>query len=100
MSAGQTGVEVKAGFFPLAFFLFSCTPRIEIDGTPNEKPWGTHFFPLAPGTHRIRIYFKYMFMAECGANSIDIQVVDGHVVRVSYYMPPLMLAKGSIKQLM
>jgi hypothetical protein len=91
-----TGVEVKAGFFPLAFFLFACTPRIEIDGKVHLKSWGTHFFELPPGTHTVAVYFRYLFKAECGKNSVTVTVAPGRVTRVSYNMPPWMFAKGSM----
>jgi len=95
----KTGVEVKTGFFPLGFFLFFCTPTIVVDGKAHRKSWGTHFFELEPGRHTIRIFFSYLFMPECGANSIDVTVEEGKISRVKYFMPPWMLAKGSIKEL-
>jgi hypothetical protein len=98
MSNQQTGVEVKVSFFKLAFFLFFCTPQIEIDSNVNQESWGTHFFPLSPGPHTIKIYFKYFFMPHCGANSIDITVNEGQVTRVHYVMPPWMFSKGRIKE--
>ena len=92
----RTGVEVKVGFFLLAFFLYVCTPRIEIDGQVHKRYWGTHFFPLEPGQHNIRIYFLYLFLPHCGDNSIDIVVEKGKVQRVKYWMPPWMFARGSL----
>lgn len=53
-----TGVEVKLSFFALAFFFFACTPRVEIDGKVRKKAWGTHFFPVSPGKHTIKVYFR------------------------------------------
>lgn len=93
---GITGVEVTAGFFPLAFFLFFCTPRIEIDGTVHEKSWGAHFFELPPGMHKITVYFGYLFKPRCGENSIQVNVAAGTVTHVRYNMPPWMFAKGSL----
>lgn len=97
MANAQTGIEANVRFFPLAWFLFFCTPKIEIDGTVFEKSWGTHFFPLAEGRHTVKIWFMYFF-SRCGMNSIDVQVTDGRVSRISYYMPPWMFAKGSLKE--
>ena len=98
MSNGsQTGVEVKLSFFPLAFFLFACKPRVEINGAVEERSWGTHFFPTQPGRHSIKVYFRYLFMSQCGANTIDVSVTDGNVTRIKYYMWPWMFAKGSLK---
>ncbi len=98
MSSGsQTGVEVKLGFFILGFLLFACTPRVEIDGKVHKKYWGTHFFPASPGKHTIKVYFRYLFMSECGANSIDVSVTQGNITRIAYYMWPWMFAKGSLQ---
>jgi hypothetical protein len=94
---GITGIEVKAGFFPLAFLLFMCTPRIEIDGKVYKKSWGTHFFEVPPGQHRVTVYFGYIFKPRCGENAVSVNVVGGTVAHVSFYMPPWMLAKGSMK---
>jgi len=94
----KTGLEIKTGFFPLAFFLYACTPIISIDGQEHRRDWGTHFFELEEGEHTIKVFFKYFFMKECGANSIDIQLEEGKVTRVKYYMPPLVTMKGFIKE--
>lgn len=95
----KTGVEVKAGFFPLAFLFFFCTPTIVIDDIARQKSWGTHFFELELGRHTIKVFFKYLFMAECGLNSIDVIVEEGKISRIKYNMPPWIFAKGSIKEL-
>lgn len=92
----MTGLEVNVKFCPLAFLLFLCKPTVEIDGTPHRKGWGTHFFEVAPGKHEVRLYFRCLFMARCGENSIIADVAQGKVTRVSYYMPPWMFAKGSM----
>ena len=94
---GANGVEIKTGFFPLAFFLFFCTPRIEINGQVHEKPWGTHFFALPPGAHKIAVYFSYMGMPRCGENSISVDIENGRVTHVKYHMPPWMYSKGSLE---
>jgi hypothetical protein len=52
---------------------------------------------VPPGQHRVKIYFKYMFKAECGANEIDVTVGEGQVTNVKYWMPPWMFARGSLK---
>ena len=94
----KTGLEIKTGFFPLAFFLFACTPVVSIDGQNHSRSWGTHFFELGEGAHTIKVFFKYLFMDQCGANSITVNVEKGKVTKVKYYMPPLMTMKGSIKE--
>jgi hypothetical protein len=89
-------LEIKLGFFPLAFFLFLCTPVVEIDGEKSQKSWGSHDFKITPGQHKIKIYFPYMWMSECGANEVTIDIQEGLKRKVSYYMWPFVFAKGSI----
>ncbi|MDG2285739.1 MAG: hypothetical protein P8N43_09440 [Alphaproteobacteria bacterium] len=96
MTNSDTGIEVKVGFFPLAFFLFFCKPRIEINGQVHLKSWGTHYFPVEPGEHTVKIYFGYPGMEQCGANSISVAVNEDETVKVNFYMPPWILSKGSI----
>jgi hypothetical protein len=90
-------LEIKTGFFPLAFLLFLCTPTIEIDGRPERRRWGTSTFEVAPGSHRVKIYFAYLFKPECGANEVDVTVTENSTARIKYWMPPWMFSRGSMK---
>lgn len=94
-----TGIQVETSFFPLAFLLHFCTPTIVIDGHPQQRPWGSHFFPTAPGMHHVRIFYRYLFMEHCGDNSISVMVHPGYVARIKFEMPPWAFAKGSIREL-
>ena len=96
--SAQTGVDVKLGFFPLAFFLFACFPRVDIDGAVEKRYWGRHFFPLSAGSHKVTIYFRYLWMSRCGQNSIQVDVKPGEVVKIKYYMLPWMMAPGLLKK--
>ncbi|KAF0209556.1 MAG: DUF2510 domain-containing protein [Actinomycetota bacterium] len=97
LTASQTGIHVDTDFFPLAFFLFLCTPVIEIDGVAQQRPWGAHFFPATPGVHRLWIWFGYLGIPQCGLNGIDVTVAEGRVAHVKYFMPPWMLARGQVQ---
>lgn len=99
MTQQWTGGQINTSFFPLSFFLYLCTPTIVIDGVACQRPWGTHYFPLSPGPHNIRIFFRYLFMDACGANQINVTVQPGYVSRVNYEMPPWMFSAGSIREL-
>jgi len=94
-----TGVQINTSFFPLSFFLYLCTPTIVIDGVACQRPWGLHYFPLSPGPHNVRIFFRYLFLDTCGASQINVMVQPGHVSRVNYNMPPFIFAAGSIREL-
>jgi hypothetical protein len=92
----ETGIEIDLGFFPLAFFFFFCTPRVEINDRVRKKPWGRHFIPLEPGRHTLSVYFPYVFWSECGLNTVDFRLRRGEVKFVSYYMPPIVFLAGSL----
>ena len=92
-----SGIEIKTGFFPLAWFLYFVTPTIEINGEKHKKKWGESFFDLPAGNYRIKISFPYMGKSECGANEIQVTLSEGQKRKVTYNMPPWMFAKGSIK---
>jgi len=92
----KTGIETTTKFFPLAFLFYICSPTIEVNGIKYTKKWGTDFFSLAPSTYTVKIYFKYLFMSECGANSVTVDVKEGLTSKVSWYMPPMIFAKGTM----
>jgi hypothetical protein len=92
----ETGIEVSTGFFPLAWILLFCTPRIAIDDRVRKRPWGTYFFPVAPGRHDVEIWFPYLFSQQCGKNSQRVDVEAGATTRVSFFMWPLMFLSGSM----
>lgn len=99
-----TGIEVEVAFFPLYLVLVLCRPTIVIDGKAHRMRWGEYFFVLEPGRHTIRVFFRYLFIKECGANSIDVVVEEGKITRVRYlklspFAWPGVLSKGRIEEL-
>jgi len=90
-------IEVKTGFFPLAFLFFFCTPQIDIDGKMQKRRWGTHRFKVPVGRHRVTIWFAYLFMSRCGENSVEVDVGASTVRRVHFNMPPLIFMPGTIR---
>jgi len=89
-------IQVNTRFFILAFLLLLCTTVIEIDGEKHKRRWGRHRFDVSPGRHEVSVYFGYLFMPECGRNSIDVDVMPGAPMEVDFNMPPWMLAKGAM----
>jgi len=87
---------VRVQFFPLAFLLLFCTLIVTVDNVPHRLPWGTHFFHVPPGRHTVRVFFHYLFMPQCGVNSVTFDVPQGTVRLVSFYMPPWVFSKGSM----
>src|SRR5258706_2796164 len=97
MAAQQpwTGIQVETSFFPLSFFLYLCTPTMVIDGVAHRRPWGTHSFQLEGGLHTVRIFFGYLFMSNCGDNSINVVVHSHCIHQFKFEMLPSMFPKGS-----
>ena len=42
------------------------------------------------------LYIPNLWMPECGANTVQVNIVPGRVSTVKYFMPPWMYASGSI----
>lgn len=76
---------------------YLCKPVVEIDGVAHPCKWGTHFFALPPGWHRIRIFSPYLMQKECGLALTDIEVQPNHTVSLSYYSPFTILNAGRLK---
>ena len=94
--ASPAGIQLTLGFFPMAFFLFFCTPVVVVNGVANRLAWGTHQFQFPPGDYTVKVFFAYMHMSECGANSVYFRLDPGATRRVSFYMWPWMFGKGSM----
>ena len=92
----ETGITVNIGFFPLAFILILCTPKVEIDGVIHKAKWGTQYYDLKPGKHFIKIYFRYLFISHCGLNSVSFTIAEGEQKNLKFYMWPSIVMKGSM----
>lgn len=77
-------IEVVAGHSPLAYVYAFVKPRIEIDDDEQKVPWGTHAFPVAPGTHRVAVSYPWLFKPQCGRNEVGVEVGSGETIRVTY----------------
>jgi hypothetical protein len=97
MESNKTGLQIKTGYFSMAFFFAFCNPVVEINGAQHLNGWGKHFYQLKPGKYTVKIYFRYFTMEQCVANSIDVELQEGRARQINYNMPPWMFAKGSIK---
>lgn len=94
-----TGIQVEAEHNPLAFLFDLTTPMVVIDGAPYRAGWGQpFFFPVAPGRHLVKVFFRYVWMAECGANSVLLDVHPGYISRIRFSMPSFVYAQGRIAQ--
>src|SRR5437868_4366873 len=95
---GQTGLVLNLTHNPMAFLFDFCAPVVMIDGIGYKMKWGRQYFQVSPGKHQVKVFFKYLYLPECGANSIDVDVAHDKLCQIEYYMPSWMYAKGNLKQ--
>ena len=100
MSGAATVILVEARASPLSFYRWFCHPRVVIDEEVHHVAWGTHRFPVSPGSHTVEIFFKYLIMAKCGRAMAGVSVAEGETGRLKYSAPSLwhsFLDKGTIE---
>ena len=92
-----TGFEVKLEYSFLAFLYAFCPVYVEINGTKIRTKWGTQFFPAVPGRYNITCYTHYMITPQAGKNSIEGDLFQGQVVRVTWKAPSIVFMKGPMR---
>lgn len=97
MTEGQTGIDLKTGFFPLMWLLFFFSPAIEVDGEKTKLKWGKAFIPTTPGSHEVEVYYNYIFGPTSRAK-MTIDVPEGGTVALKYSAPMLIFLSGNLKQ--
>jgi hypothetical protein len=97
MGSDPTGISVRTRIFPLAFILLLFKTNVVIDGVESTLPWGTHFFSVPPGSHEVRVSFRYVLSRTMGENSVMVDVAAGQTTNVRYRSPILVFLKGPIK---
>ena len=92
-----TGIVVTTNYNPLAFVFALCTPIIEIDGEPYRTKWGHNFFDRPPGKYNVKVYCKYLFYRQCGANDMSINLDANEVIKIKFDMPLTVFSRGDIR---
>jgi hypothetical protein len=92
-----TGIVVTTSYNPMAFLFALCTPIIEIDGEPYRTKWGYNFFNRPPGKYNVKVYCKYLFYSQCGANDITINLDVNDIVKIKFEMPLTVFSRGDIR---
>jgi hypothetical protein len=92
----RSGVQVTTKTPPIAFLFLLFKTKITIDNKTYTVPWGTNYYPLEPGRHSVEIGFRYFFGSNMGKCKVDIDVIPGHVVHLSYFPPAQIFAAGSV----
>ena len=82
------GIEVTAEYSPIAFGLAIVRPQLQLDAyDPVPWQWATGVLPVSPGPHRVRCWFRWGLFAHGGDSTLDVDVPEGALVRLSYKAP-------------
>ncbi len=92
-----TGILVRTKIFPLAFLLLLFKTNVTIDGSTSVLKWGDHLFVVAPGTHDVKVSFRYLFSQRQGEAALTVEVVANKTTTVLYRSPFLVFLGGSMK---
>lgn len=92
----RTGISLQGRHNPMQVFLYFVRLTIEVDGKAQSGSWRSRFVPLAPGSHRVDVYFRYLFKARCCAADVTVQVTDGETVTLEYRAPQLVSSPGRL----
>jgi hypothetical protein len=89
-------LEITVDHHPMGVTYSMITPTISINGVPEKRKWGTHLFQLPPGYYLVEISYPFLFMPECGKNSVGVTLGPEEIKKVNYRAPMMRLLKGSI----
>ena len=89
-------IEVTADYSPLAFIYSLFQPTITINGYPQQYPWGTRYFDVPPGDYEVAVSYPWLFMRECGRNSVRFRIGPSELRRVRYTAGLIRFVPGKI----
>ena len=94
-------IRLRPQFLVIQFFLFFVRPRVSLDGgEPQKIKWRAwHEMPVAPGKHRLFVYFPYLVPRRAGPAEIEVSVDEGQTTDVRYRAPLIMFSPGKMRQL-
>jgi Protein of unknown function (DUF2510) len=89
-------IWLRTRFLLMAFALLFCRTRVELDGQRQVLPWGELRAPVVAGRHRLRVWFRYLWM-DCGVATKDLDVRGGQIVELTYRAPWLVFLPGKLR---
>lgn len=94
-SADSCSVTLHASHSWMQVFLFAVAPRLVVDGSEMKAAWGERTFAVAPGEHRVEVYFPY-FGGRAGKAATSVTLAPGHGVRLTYRAPAVVTSSGRL----
>jgi hypothetical protein len=95
-NAGGGQLEIHLSFLFLQWIPFLVTPRIVINGYPQNRSWGKHVIDMPPGQYQLEAFFPYFFWSKCGLARQVIAIHPGCVTTVRYSAPFFLFMGGSM----
>ncbi len=83
-SAEPSRIDVEITHAPSAFIYEAFTSNVVINGEKHRRPWGTHSFDLPSGNYEISVSYPWLFMSECGKNTVHVELKLGDIKKVIY----------------
>jgi hypothetical protein len=96
MSAQASGIKISA---KQAFWWLLVTIQplvVEIDGTPAKGTWGEQTLTVAPGTHRVTVFWKWYWFLPVQRGTVDVTVEPGAVVSLRYKIRWIIFLPGKL----
>ena len=80
----QSQLEIVVSHSPLAFIYQWFTPTVTINESSYRRAWGTHLFQVPAGEYQVSVSYPWLFLAECGKNTVHLSLNPGETRRVTY----------------
>lgn len=80
----QSQLEIVVSHSPLAFIYQWFTPTVTINESSYRRAWGTHLFQVPAGECQVSVSYPWLFLAECGKNTVHLSLNPGETRRVTY----------------
>jgi len=91
----NSGIQITAKFFPLAFLLFLFPPTFVVDGRAMRGTWRQPtMIPVPPGSHEVRVFFRYLGIMDAGVGEGRVEVPSGSIRRITYKAPWIIFLRG------
>jgi hypothetical protein len=70
---------------------------VEVDGVPTKGSWGDQTLPVAPGSHRVSVWWKFYWLLPVQRGTLEVTVDPGAVVPLRYKVRWLLFLPGKLR---
>jgi hypothetical protein len=96
MSAQSTAIRLNAKQM-IWWLLVTIQPLVvEVDGVETKGTWGDQALPVAPGNHRVSVWWKFYWFLPVQRATLDVAVSSGADVSLRYRVRWLIFLPGKL----